>query len=64
MSTIPNSAIPHAWSDESEHAQEVRRARGENDGGAPSGGKMLKFAAVAGLSLMALKLVTRRLRSA
>ena len=29
MSRIPNSAMPHAWADDSEHAEEVRRARGE-----------------------------------
>ena len=28
MSRIPNSAMPHAWAEDSEHAREVRRARG------------------------------------
>lgn len=29
MSRIPNSAIPHAWAEDSEHAKQVRRERGE-----------------------------------
>jgi hypothetical protein len=29
MSRIPNSAIPHAWAEDSEHAEQVRRERGE-----------------------------------
>ena len=29
MSNIPSSAMPHAWAEDSEHAKEVRRARGE-----------------------------------
>src|SRR5690242_17236207 len=36
MSRIPNSAIPHAWAEDSEHAKEVRRARGEVDETGPS----------------------------
>jgi hypothetical protein len=53
MSRIPNSAIPHAWAEDSEHAEEVRRARGEVHDG-PS---LLQLAAVAGLALVGFKLL-------
>lgn len=65
MSRIPNSAIPHAWADDSEHAKEVRAARGE---GRSKSGRRLKTAAMAGLALVAVGLVgglvSGRLRSA
>ena len=51
MSRIPNSAMPHAWAEDSEHAEEVRRARGE---GRDEPHTALKIAAVAGLAGVAL----------
>lgn len=56
MSRIPNSAIPHAWAEDSEHAQEVRRARGEVQDG-PS---WLTLAAVAGLAFVGFRLLFAR----
>jgi len=61
MSRIPNSAIPHAWAEDSEHAQEVRRARGEEPDEAPS---WLQLAAVAGLAYVGFKLLFGRRRHA
>lgn len=52
MSRIPNSAMPHAWADDSPHAEDVRRARGGKDEG-PS---WLKWAAVAGAAYIGLRL--------
>jgi hypothetical protein len=60
MSRIPNSAIPHAWAEDSEHAQEVRRARGE----VQSGPSWLQAAAIAGLALAGLWLLFGRPRHA
>jgi hypothetical protein len=58
MSRIPNSAIPHAWAEDSEHAEEVRRARGETrDEGV---GTALWIAAGVGLAALALKLLWGR----
>lgn len=62
MSRIPNSAIPHAWAEDSEHAKEVRRERGE--GGSAQSSRMLKIAAVGGLALVALGLIRGRFRHA
>ena len=61
MSRIPNSAIPHAWAEDSEHAREVRRARGEESS---EGWTVLAVAAVAGLAAFGLGLLVRRLRHA
>jgi hypothetical protein len=61
MSRIPNSAMPHAWAEDSEHAEEVRRARGETGGERPS---RLRLAAVAGLALAGLVLLLGRRRHA
>jgi len=61
MSRIPNSAMPHAWADDSEYAAEVRRARGETDDAGPS---WLQVAAVAGLALVGLRLLFGRRRHA
>jgi hypothetical protein len=61
MSRIPNSAIPHAWAEDSEHAREVRRARGEEK---PEGRHVLALAAVAGVAAFGLGLLFRRLRQA
>jgi hypothetical protein len=61
MSRIPNSAIPHAWAEDSEHAEEVRRARGEVRDEGPS---WLQLAAVAGLTAVGLALLFGRRRHA
>ncbi|HYD23312.1 MAG TPA: hypothetical protein VEB68_00835 [Croceibacterium sp.] len=61
MSRIPNSAIPHAWAEDSEHAEDVRRARGETDNEGPS---LLMVAAIAGLALLGAKLLFGRRRHA
>jgi hypothetical protein len=57
MSRIPNSAIPHAWAEDSEHAEEVRRARGEGEGEGPS---WLQLAAIAGIAFVGFKLLFAR----
>ena len=57
MSRIPNTAMPHAWAEDSEHAEEVRRARGEVDDEGPS---WLQLAAVAGLAYLGLRLLIGR----
>jgi hypothetical protein len=61
MSRIPNSAIPHAWAEDSEHAREVRRARGEEKDRFAT---PLKIAAAVGLGLLAFGLLFRRHRHA
>ena len=61
MSRIPNSAIPHAWAEDSEHAEEVRRARGEVRGEGPS---WLQLAAIAGVAVFGLNLLFGRRRHA
>jgi hypothetical protein len=60
MSRIPNSAMPHAWAEDSEHAEEVRRARGEVHDG-PS---WLPIAAIAGVAVFGLALLFGRRRHA
>lgn len=55
MSRIPNSAIPHAWAEDSERAEQVRRERGEVHG--PS---WLKLAALAGVAVVGLGLLFAR----
>jgi len=60
MSRIPNNAIPHAWAEDSEHAKEVRRARGEERQGLSA----LKIAAIAGVGLIAARLLFGRFRHA
>ena len=57
MSRIPNSAMPHAWAEDSEHAEEVRRARGEASEEGPS---VLKLAAVAAIAYFGFKLLFGR----
>lgn len=57
MSRIPSSAMPHAWAEDSEHAREVRRARGEEDDGPPP---LLIAAAVAGVAYIGFKLLFGR----
>jgi hypothetical protein len=57
MSRIPNSAMPHAWAEDSEHAEEVRRARGEVQDEGPS---WLQLAAVAGIAFVGFKLLFGR----
>jgi hypothetical protein len=57
MSNIPSSAMPHAWADDSEHAKEVRRARGEEREGTPP---LLIVAAVAGAAYLGFKLLFGR----
>ena len=61
MSRIPNSAIPHAWAEDSEHAEEVRRARGEVQDEWPS---WLQLAAIAGVAVVGLTLLFGRRRHA
>lgn len=61
MSRIPNTAMPHAWSEDSEHARDVRRARGRRGTGATS---MAKKAALALGLLAGGALLVRRLRHA
>jgi hypothetical protein len=61
MSRIPNSAIPHAWAEDSEHAEEVRRARGEVQDEGPS---WLQLAAIAGVAVFGLTLLFGRRRHA
>jgi hypothetical protein len=60
MSRIPNSAMPHAWAEDSEHAEEVRRARGEVHD-RPS---WLQLAAIAGVAVFGLTLLFGRRRHA
>ena len=60
MSRIPKSAIPHAWAEDSEHAEEVRRARGEVHD-RPS---WLQLAAIAGVAAFGLTLLFGRRRHA
>ena len=50
MSRIPNSAIPHAWAEDSEHAEQVRRERGEVHD-RPSWMTLAAIAAVAAVGL-------------
>ncbi len=57
MSRIPNSAMPHAWAEDSEHAEEVRRARGEVQDKRPS---WLQLAAIAGVAFVGFGLLFRR----
>lgn len=57
MSNIPNSAMPHAWAEDSEHAREVRRARGEERGETPP---LLIAAAVVGVAYIGFKLLFGR----
>ena len=57
MSRIPSSAMPHAWAEDSEHAREVRRARGEEDDGPPP---LLIAAVVAGAAYLGFKLLFGR----
>jgi len=57
MSRIPSSAMPHAWAEDSEHAKEVRRARGEESDGPPP---LLIVAAVAGAAYLGFKLLFGR----
>ena len=61
MSRIPNSAIPHAWAEDSEHAKEVRRERGEEP---MEGRSVLALAAIAGLAAFTLGMLFKRLRHA
>ena len=61
MSNIPNSAMPHAGAEDSDHAKEVRRARGEATGEAPP---LLIAAAVAGAAFLGYKLLFGRRRHA
>jgi hypothetical protein len=56
MSRIPTTAIPHAWAEDSPHAQEVRRARGE-DSDAP---RTALWIAGVGLAAVALTLLFGR----
>jgi len=49
--------MPHAWAEDSEHAEEVRRARGEGRREAPS---WLQLAAVAGLAFVGFRLLFAR----
>jgi hypothetical protein len=46
--------MPHAWAEDSEHAEEVRRARGEVHDEGPS---WLQLAAIAGLAFVGFKLL-------
>ena len=57
MSRIPNSAMPHAWADDSEHAEDVRGARGEVRDEGPS---WLQLAAVAGIAFVGFRLLFGR----
>jgi len=57
MSNIPNSAMPHAWAEDSEHAREVRRARGEESEGPPP---LLIAASLAGVAYVGFKLLFGR----
>jgi hypothetical protein len=59
MSRIPNSAMPHAWAEDSEHAEEVRRARGE-----VHDRSWLPLAAIAGVAVFGLTLLFGRRRHA
>ena len=54
MSNIPSSAMPHAWAEDSPHAREVRRARGEERGEWSTGAKI---AGGLGLAWLLLKLL-------
>ena len=49
--------MPHAWADDSEHAEEVRRARGEVRDEGPS---WLQLAAVAGIAFVGFRLLYGR----
>ena len=49
--------MPHAWAEDSPHAEEVRRARGEVRDEGPS---LLALAAVAGVAYLGFKLLFGR----
>ena len=49
--------MPHAWAEDSEHAQEVRPARGEVEDPRPT---WLQHAAVAGVAYLGFKLLFGR----
>ena len=49
--------MPHAWADDSEHAEEVRRARGEVRDDGPS---WLQLAAGAGIAFVGFRLLFGR----
>jgi len=55
MSRIPNSAIPRAWAEDSDHAEQVRRERGE-----VRGPLWLRLAALAGVAVVGLGLLFAR----
>ena len=46
--------MPHAWAEDSEHAEEERRSRGESGDGLPA---WLHVAAVAGVAYLGFKLL-------
>lgn len=54
MSRIPNAAMPHAWAEDSEHAEQVRRERASGSRTVPF---WLQFAALAGVGYLGLKLM-------
>ena len=49
--------MPHAWAEDSDHAEEVRRARGEVRDEGPS---WLQLAAVAGIAFVGFRLLFGR----
>ena len=49
--------MPHAWAEDSEHAEEVRRARGE---AGENSSTALKIAAIVGLAFVGFKLLFGR----
>ena len=52
MSRIPNSAMPHAWAEDSDHTAQARGSRGKRSDERPS---WLQLGVLVGLAYLGLK---------